>query len=561
MRRDLTQLARDEWDVVVVGGGITGACVAWDAALRGLTVALVEKGDFGEATSSASSKLIHGGIRYLQQGQIAKVRESIVERRAFLAIAPHHLRPVPFLIPTYGRGMRGKVVLTAGMSAYEIVGLDRNRGMPEALKVEGFRALGRDEVLEREPLLPAAGLTGGVVFPEWHMHNSERMTLAFVEAAADRGAVGANYAEVVGFLGDGARVAGVRLRDRLESDGTEIEVRGRIVVNAAGPWAFDVLGRRAGADPGVASRMAHSKGCHLVVDAVTRGHALALATHMDNESLVSRGGRHIFLIPWRERTLIGTTNVPHRGHPDEMQVTSRDIDDFLVEIRSAIPAAGISRDRVQYAFGGLYPLVDTEVRESVYQGSGKYRIIDHAQDDGVGGLVTALGAKYTTARKAAEKCVDLVVRKLGRSAPACATSTTPLDGGDRRETPDRETLVREARRRAPDLDEDVTRELVSAHGRRWRAPVDAAREAGGLLEKLTPERPTIGASVQWAVREEMALRLADVVFRRTGLGTVGHPGPECLRACARLMASDLGWSEARIEGEVSAVEAVFARVS
>ncbi len=556
MKRDLARLADNEWDVIVVGGGITGALVAWDATLRGLSVALVEKGDFGEATSAASSKLIHGGIRYLQQGQIGKVRESIVERKAFLRIAPHLVRPVPFLIPTFGRGMRGRAVLAAGMSAYEVVGADRNAGMPKRMRVEGFRMLGRSEALECEPHLPSEGLTGAVVFPEWHMDNSERMTLAFVAGAAGRGAACANRAEVVGFLGRDDCVEGVRVEDRL--DGEQLHIRGRIVVNAGGPWAFGILGRGPAAGGDWGRRMAHSKGCHVVVDPVTNGHALALATRMENESLVNRGGRHIFLIPWRGRTLIGTTNVPHHGPPDAMEVTARDIDDFVEEIRSAIPAADITREQVQYAFGGLYPLVDTDVQETVYQGSGRYQILDHAETDGVAGIVTALGAKYTTARSAAEKCVDVVLRKLDRAAP-CTTAITPVVGDSAR---DREDLFGEALREAPaGVAEDSIRELVVHHGPGWSRPLEAAADEPSLLEPVAESRSTLGAEVRWAAREEMAGTLADVIFRRTGLGTIGNPGSECLRKCAGILAAEHGWTAERTQQETAEIEATFERLN
>ncbi len=572
MKRRLDRLSDAAFDVLVVGGGITGAFVAWDATLRGLSVALVEKGDFGEATSSASSKLIHGGIRYLQQGYVGKVRESIVERRAFLRIAPHLLRPIPFLIPTYGRAMRGRAVLSAGMTAYELIGADRNAGMPKASRVEGFRGYGRSEALELEPFLPPDGLTGAVVFPEWHLHDSERMTLACVSGAARRGAVVANHARVVDFLGPEGRVEGARVVDSI--GGGEFDVRARVVVNAAGPWAFDLLSRRFRGGVDGMSGMAHSKGCHVIVDRVTNGHAVALATRMVNESIVNRGGRHIFLIPWRDRTLIGTTNVPHEGAPDDLRVTERDVDEFVEEIRSAIPAADITRERVQYAFGGLYPLVDTEVQNTVYQGTGKYRILDHARTDGMEGLVTALGAKYTTARRAAEKCIDRVVSKLGASARPCTTVTTPVEGGD---LVDREAAVTAAIAEAPSgLEEDSVRNMVYNYGANWRNVVEGvADERGGTpvpgpagtvsgpagTDRVAPDRPTTGAEILWAVREEMAMSLADVVFRRTGLGTIGRPGGDCLQACARLMANELGWTEAQIEHELGEVEAMFSRVS
>jgi glycerol-3-phosphate dehydrogenase len=416
--------------------------------------------------------------------------------------------------------------------------------------VEPFRLLSAREVREMEPLVPAAGLTGGAVFPEVHMHSSERMTLSFVQGAAERGACVANRLEVTGFLGDEKRVTGVRARD-LES-GDDLEIRARLVANVGGPWAVDLLARRNGAGP--AHTMQHSKGCHVVVGPLTNGRALALATRQENESLVNRGGRHIFLIPWRGKTLIGTTNVPFAGPPDDVGVTEQDIADFVDEIRTAVPDANLRRDQVEWAFGGLYPLVDTEVREGVYQGSGEYRIWDHRETEGVDGLVTVLGAKFTTALRLAEKAVDRFFRRDGEAAPRCRTGETPVPGGD---VPSREEAEAAVRAAAPALDAERVFELAATHGSR---AVDIARRIGddpGAGERVSPARPTVRAAVEEAARSEMALRLSDVVFRRTGLGTIGHPGAECLRTCAAILAAERGWTPERTEREVEEVEARF----
>ncbi len=556
MKRDPQRMSDTLYDLVIIGGGISGAMAAWDAALRGLSVALVEKGDFGGATSAASSKLIHGGIRFLQQGLLHKVRESLVERRNFLRMIPHMINPVAFLIPTYGHFLRGKPLLSAGMAVYELLGIDRNRFEDPSRHLPGFRRLSRDEALSLEPELPTRGLTGGVVFPECHLYDSERTTLAFVASAAAHGADVANYLKVEGFLRSHDRVEGVRVRDLLSQE--TFEIRSRLTANVTGPWSFEVLAALDGR-PRSEHVMRLSKGCHLVTRALTRGHALALATGLQNESIINRGGRHVFFIPWREHTLIGTTNVPFHGTPDGVGVTARDIEDFLVEIAQAMPAAGLRREDVVYAFGGLYPLVDTDVREDVYQGSGKYRLYDHERQDGIEGLVTAIGAKYTTARKIAEKCVDLCVRKLGKTALPCRTAESAAAGGD---IPQLADFVREQIRGRPAwLGEDTIRDLVHGHGSRCGEVLALAREDSVLRAPVSPHRPTLGASVLFAVREEMALKLADVIFRRTGLGTIGHPGRDCLEQCAGLMAAELGWDGERTRQEIGEVEETFRRAT
>ncbi len=559
MDRDLPRLTEQPFDLVVIGGGITGAFTAWDAAQRGLSVALLERGDFGGATSAASSKVIHGGIRHLQKGEIGRVRESIRERSIFLRIAPHLVHRVPFLIPTYGHGMRGQEVLRAGMLAYEVLSAGQNRHLadPEQ-RIARHTVLSRRETLALEPALDAAGLTGGVRYDECHMMSSERMTLAVIRAAAAAGAVVANYVEAESFLrpGDRGPVLGVRARDRLAPEGREgaaLDVRGAIVANMAGPWALHVLARL---DRRPLDRLKLAKGCHLVTRPITRSGALALATRHRHEGVVSRGGRHFFVIPWRGRSLIGTTNVPYAGDPAGVGASETDIADFVAEIAAVYPAAELRREDVHHAFAGLYPLVDKEVRSEVYQGGSQYEIQDHAPE-GIDGLITVIGAKYTTARNLAEQAVDLVFTKRGRTPPAARTATTPLPGGDFERRSALYAAAKTADERGPRLGEEVVGELVRGYGSEYPAVtrrVAADPAAGG---RVADGRPTIRAMVEHAVDEEMARRLSDVIFRRTGLGTIGHPGADALRTCAAIMAARLGWDEGRVAHELEMAEAPF----
>jgi glycerol-3-phosphate dehydrogenase len=560
MDRDLSRLSAKPFDLVVIGGGITGAFTAWDAALRGLTVALIERGDFGGATSAASSKVIHGGIRHLQKGEIGRVRESIRERATFLRIAPHLVHRVPFLVPTYGHGMRGQEVLRAGMLAYEVLSAGQNRHLadPER-RIARHTVLSRRETLALEPALDARGLTGSVRYDECHMMSSERMTLAVIRAAAAAGAVVANYVEAESFLrqSDGGSILGVRARDRLAPDAqaSSLDVRGAVVANITGPWALHVLARL---DRRPLDRLKLAKGCHLVTRAITRSGALALATHHRNEGVVSRGGRHFFVIPWRGLSLIGTTNVPYAGDPAGVGASETDVADFVAEIAAVYPAAGLRREDVRHAFAGLYPLVDKEVRSEVYQGGSQYEIEDHARE-GIDGLITVIGAKYTTARNLAEQAVDLVFRKRGRTPPAARTATTPLPGGNFARAAELRTAAKQADEQGPRLGEEVVSELLRAYGSEYPAVMRRAAANAGAGARVAPDRPTIRAMVEHAVDVEMARRLPDVIFRRTGLGTIGHPGAEALRACAAIMAATLGWDERRVAEEMALAEAPFHR--
>ncbi len=551
MQRDLQELANREYDLLVIGGGITGACIAHDAALRGLVVALVEKNDFGGATSSASSKLLHGGIRYLPRGQVWKVRESAREQAIFQHLAPHLTRWLPFLIPTDNSApAKGALAMKAAMGVYSLCcvglsGLIRDPGKQAPAR----RFLSPGEVLARVPMLSAlGGLTGAQVLWESHMHSSERMTLAFLKTAVKNGARIANYLEVTDLLARKGRVEGVRVRDRFTAE--EFDITARLVINSAGPFVQAVNRSLP------ALRLHHrltgfSRGVHLVTRQLEADYGLALTTKKKTEGFITRGGRHFFIIPWRGRSLIGTTNVPVEGRLEQIRVTAKDVEDFLDEINEALPDANLGPEDVHFAFTGIYPIIAREIKPDTYQGTGEYQVVDHAAKDGVPGVITALGAKFTTARHVAARAVDLAMKRLGRQDPGPATLSTPLAEG---EIPDIRTFEHQCQARyAGLLAADITDELIRNHGREIHAVVALGKERGGL-DPVAPDRLTLAAEIEYGVTHEMARTLEDVVFRRTGLGTIGHPGEAALRRCLAIMARLLGWDEDEQQRQLAAVE-------
>lgn len=554
MRRDLDALGRERFDLLVIGAGITGVCVAHDAALRGLKVALIDKGDFGASTSSASSKLLHGGIRYLPKLQFGKVRESARERAVFQVIAPHLCNYIPFMVPTTDESfMRGRLALRAGMLLYTLAcaGLDAMVADP-AKKLPPETFLNRTAALKLAPQLAAVeGLTGAEVFHESHMRNSERMTLAFVKTAVNNGARAANYLRVEDFVIEGGAVAGVQVQDL--AGGGRFTIQARMVVSAAGPQ-LPLLNRRVAGLRLRKETTGYSRGVHLVTRQVLPEHALALTTRKKIDSLVSRGGRHIFIIPWRGRSLIGTTNVSFDGDLDQVRVTGRDVLDFLDDLNEALPTVKLKVKDVHYAFTGLYPLVSEEVKRDTYQGTGEYQVVDHAED-GVGGIVSVLGAKYTTGRAVAEQAVDLIERHLTGAVTPCRTATSPLAGGDFGGLDD--FVAAQYRRHGDRLSTRVISHLIDGHGSGIEELMAAAAENPGLLRPLCAQRRTLEIEVWYAVRREMALCLEDVIFRRTGLGTIGYPGDWPLTRCAAIMAALLGWDEQRQEEEIAQVRSRY----
>jgi len=553
MNRDLTRLADREFDLVIVGGGVYGACAAWDATLRGLSVALLERGDFGHATSANSLKLVHGGFRYLQHADIVRIRQSSHERTTLMRIAPHLVHPIPFAIPTYGHGMRGKEVLSVALLLYNLVSIGHNRGLKDPEKRIPFgHLLSREECLELFPEIEPKGLTGAVVFYDGQMHAPPRLVFSYIASAATAGAEVANYTEVEGFLGDDRRVTGVRVRDRLTGD--EFEVRGRLVLNTSGPWAAEILERCA--NHRLTPPVRFSKDWYLVVDrALVQRHALAVPSHhTDPNAIVSRGRRHLFLIPWRGRTLIGSSHVPYRGAADDFAVNEEDLRELVDEINDCFPSAALKRSDVSFCYAGLVPMDDEGDESADVKLGRRHRIIDHEREHGLAGLVTIVGVRFTTSRYVARKTIDLVFRRMGRQSPASKTDTVPLIGGEIHNMS--EFSARELEAAPNGLDKDVLAHLLQNYGSRYREVLRFYEGEPGLLERLDGSS-VIKAEVVHAVRGEMALKLSDVVLRRTDLGTAGHPGDTALRECAAVMAGELGWDKARVEDELTEVESVY----
>jgi len=363
MKRDLENLARERFDLLVVGGGIFGACAAWEAVTRGLKVALIESADFGHATSANCFKVIHGGVRYMQHGDIARVRSSVKERSVLLRIAPHLARPLPIVIPTYGRGKQGKAFLHAGMTAYDLVTADRNRFIHDpARKIPGHSLLSRAEVLADYSWLDRDGnrdesrgpLTGGVLFYDGQMVSPERLTLAFVRSAADAGACVANYVKADSFLRSDDRIEGVTAEDVLT--GERFDIRADTTVNAAGPWAEPLLSR---SDDDLTLRRASTfsrDAWFLVRRPWVSVNALALqAQSRDPDALLSRDARHLFVVPWRGHSIIGVWHVVTDMDADDVNVPDADLRTFIDEVNWACPELDIRMDEVGAWNAGLGP--------------------------------------------------------------------------------------------------------------------------------------------------------------------------------------------------------------
>ncbi|PID44221.1 MAG: hypothetical protein CR981_01535 [Proteobacteria bacterium] len=541
MKRNIHALETEEFDLLVIGGGITGSCVAHDAALRGLKTALVEKNDFGMRTSAASSKLLHGGIRYLQKLQFGKVRESARERSCFQVIAPHITTNIPFIVPTVrGSLMKGRLALIVGMWLYRLICVGLNgRIADHAKKIPFGKWYGREKLVRLVSRLGTVDdVTGGYTLFETHMHNSERMTLAFIKTAVANDAVVANYAECTEFIIKNRKVSGAVCHDRIND--RHFRIKAKIVVNAAGPF-LPGLNRRINGLRLQRETTGFSKGVHLVTRQIEEKYALALSSGKKTEGLVTRGGRHIFIIPWRGKSLIGTTNVPYHGDLDAVGVTATDIQDFICDINALVPDVNLEESDIDYAFTGLYPLISDEIKADTYQGTGEYQVVDHADQDNISGMVSVLGAKYTTARTIAEQAVDLVASRLGGSSMPCKTAEYPLVGGD---IDHLEDFIRDKQQQYRELlSPEVIKNLVISYGSEIDALVSFMERQDGSFTLLSKDRETITGEIAWAVEHEMACTLDDVIIARTGLGTIGHPGEDVVQKVSGIMKDMLGWTE------------------
>jgi glycerol-3-phosphate dehydrogenase len=551
MRRDLGVLADGEFDLLVVGGGIFGACAARDAALRGLSVALVEREDFGGATSANSFKVVHGGIRYLQHADFHRVRQSSADRRTLLRVAPHLVRPLPIVVPTYGHGMRGKELLRLAMAAYDAATFDRNQGVTDpGRRIPRGRTLSRAQVLERFPGVAEKGLTGAGVFHDGHVYNPPRLVLAFIQSAVEAGAVAANYVEATALIRRDGGIAGVEARD--DESGDLFEIRARVVLNAAGPWAEQVLERSLGR--GLDPTTPWSRDAYFVVGrALVPGReALALQsiTH-DPDAVLSRGARHLFIAPWHGASLVGVWHTVYRGDPDDFTVTGEELQTFVDEINAAYTELGLTIDEITRWNAGLVPFGENEPGARDLRYGHRSRLVDHARERDLGGLITLIGVRYTTGPSDAAKAVDMALRKLGREGPPNASHEAPVRGGS---VEDFDMLVRQALNQGRvETPEEALRALIHNHG----------AEFGRVLD-LTKERPSLGlavtgstvlrAEVVYAIRHEMARTLSDVVLRRTDLGTAGWPGRDALEECLSLAAQEAGWGADRARRELEGVD-------
>lgn len=510
----LTAFAGEEFDVVVIGGGIVGCGIARDAAMRGLRVALVEKGDFGAGTTSASTRIVHGGLRYLQMLDLRLVRLDLRERETLLRIAPHLVKPLEFFIPFFSDDPASRWTLRVGLALYDALSFDKS--------LPSRRWLSPDEVRGMEPALTRPDLRAAASYYDARVDSPERLALENVLDAETHHATVRNYCEAIGTVMRHGRVEGLVVRDLLEQ--TEARIAGRVVVNATGAWVDRVTDRLTS---GRSTALRTTKGVHIVCPPMTR-QALVLFSKVDR--------RLLFAIPREDLTWIGTTDTDYTGDPSDARATHADVEYILESVSGVFPALG--PEDVLYTTAGVRALVRRAGTESSV--SRMHRIVDGAPLSPPG-MISVLGGKITGYRAIAEEVTDLVCRHVGASNRRCGTAETPLPGGAPRAPAgsEREEV------RAP-----VTSRLYDLYGSRSTDVLALAEARPDLARPLSPNYPDIAAQVVFSARHEHCVHLSDFLKRRTLLGSSRDQGWDAAAPAAALMASELDWAEARTRQEI-----------
>jgi len=527
-QENIQRLQRETFDVLVIGGGITGAGIARDAALRGLSVALVEKNDYASGTSSKSSKLIHGGMRYLENLECGLVFEASQERRVLRKLAPHLVKPLPFIMPVYRGGSRPYWLIRAGMWLYDILALFRN--------VKMHRMLSAPKVVKQEPMVGRAGLIGGAQFYDCSVDDA-RLTLATILSAARAGAVAVNYLAVESLLKDKGRIVGVRGRDVL--GGACCDVQARIVISAAGPWTDAILQMD---EPQTAKRLRPTKGIHIVIrrERVKNKNAVAFAA-------IDR--RLMFLIPWGQFSIIGTTDSDYRGDLDAVPTESSDVAYVLDSFNGAFPDAHLTHADIISTYAGLRPLVRQDVASS-YKVSREHQVFETRS-----GLLAIAGGKLTTYRVMARQIVDAAEARLKEqgieSRRQGKSGKLQLEGAPAKGV--RIGLIKEIEKacEAHRLNWDVAAHLLNAYGIYYARVLDLIAADASLGARLVPDLAYLKAEVIYAARHEMAMTLCDFLARRTHiLNEDRAQGLECAPVVAKMMGQELGWSAEEMERQM-----------
>lgn len=542
MQRDVKCLWENKFDVCIIGGGIYGACAAWDAALRGLSVALVEKADFASATSFNSQNTIHGGFRYLQNMDIPRVRSAVKERRAWMTMAPHLVHPLPFLIPLYDKLSKPKSLFYIAFRMYDLLSPDRNKTADPQKHIPPGRIVSIQKCHELfNEIEDDRDLTGGALFYDALIHNPGRLCLGFLQSAAEKGAVIANYAEARGFRHGSGKITGLEVRDLLGE--IDFIVKAKVFLNLSGPWVNRTLSALKGY---AANPVELVKVMYLVARRPLVRSAIGL---------LGDKGKYYFMLPWHGHSLIGIAELPfEQSDLDKVTISEEAVESFISDINRLRPSINLRRKDVVAVRKGLLPANEIKGTLKDSQLATKAKVIDHKKD-GLDNLISVVGIKFTMARSIAQHIVDLAFLKLGHTPKPCSTQFTRLHGGQI-EYFDK-FLSDAINRHHHFLPPYNIKHLVLNYGSEYEEILKYLNPDSAYQGQAVDDASVLRAETMYAIHEEMAQKLSDIVFRRTDLCLTGIPGEGSLSVCADIAANEMKWSQSRKKEEIEYVKAAF----
>ncbi|MBD1876861.1 glycerol-3-phosphate dehydrogenase/oxidase [Nodosilinea sp. FACHB-131] len=522
--RDLQTLTGQPFDLIMIGGGINGAATTRDAALRGLRTILLEKGDFGGGTTSWSSRLIHGGLRYLEYFEFNLVRESLHEREVLLRNAPHLVKPLSLTIPIYRSGSRSYRIVQAGMVLYDLLSYDKS--------LPNHRMLSRSSTQQLFRAIDADGLAGAAQYYDSQAEHAERLCLENILDAEQAGAAVLNYAQVEDIQLSEQRIVGLTCRDLLSDNTFEVTTHDRtVIVNTSGPWVDEVCGLSQ--SPVSQNRkIGGTKGSHIIVDAFPGAPDSALYVEAKSD------GRPFFILPWLGQYLIGTTDEHYAGSLETVKADDAEIDYLLKETNAVLPAAHLTREDVRFTYAGVRPLPYAEGKKT---GSitRAHILHDHSRE-GAKNLISLIGGKLTTHRQVGEELVSAVFRQRGEVVPACPTHDRPLPGAMLLDDP----RVGEWRDRYHHrIGPTSFDHLLGIYGARLGDLLALVDRHPALAQPIVDYAPDIQAQIVFAVQAEMAHTFMDILRRRTTVAIHHNYGFEALPVVAQVLQEYCGWSE------------------
>jgi len=551
LTRDFDKAQSEQYDVIVVGGGIYGASIAREAMSHGLSVALIERGDFGCGTSANSLKVVHGGIRYLQTLDITRLRESVRERRALLRIAPHLVSPLKCIIPTQNSLTQHRVTVSTAFQLYNWLSLDRNTGVDCARHLPRAGTMSAQALLEELPLLKKLDCTGAGYWYDAQVHNAERLVLAFVLAAVHEGATALNHATAEQLLQVDNRITGVLVRDNLSEQFYELQAKS--VIDCTGPWTkWHSEANRTESKP------VFAKAVNLVVKKSLFSCAVGLKA--DVRVAGKEASRQLFIAPWRGVSIIGTWYFPLSGVvPDEVFPTNQEFEECLAQANLISQGIRIERDDVINVHSGLLPAMALDGKDGEPVLKSRPAITDVGETGGVKGLFLVQGVKLTTARHVAASVVELVLRSHGKKMSSSATDVLPLYGGGLGRLDDYYKLKQDAY--GDVLSGDLIIHLIDNYGTNIDIIMAYIDESNDLARLVPGTRSLLRAELLFAVEHEMAVTLSDVLLRRVDIGAFTAPSDETIEFCSEFFGQYFGWSDSEKSENVESLKASYYHLS